>query len=371
MNHLLLGLLSEGDALEDRLAFTGMRLPDPPYAALCVLFVEAEQSDRESASLILLVASAMEIEIGHEAADLLGPVDAIRHGTVASSVAGERLEAMLARLPEAARSRIYVGMGQPVSTPGDLAASYDSAKRALTFRRLLGGRVFDFERIAAGAREHHGYPFETERALVQAIQRRNSADATELLSQIMEQLRESGDAMRGLEYLRLQLLHVLEGRLAEGGASPAVLGSIVDQYPLEQANTPEALEELFRELVERAVAEGTKATQSEHQVERFLQYIEERFADPNLQLLTLEDEFGLSRYYIGRRIKEETGHHFSDVLNRVRVEHGAQLLEEHPALAIKEVAARVGYSYDYYFARQFRQFYGVSPSEYRDRGNTN
>jgi AraC-like DNA-binding protein len=367
MNHLLLGLLAEGDALDERLTFTGMRLPQPPYAALCVFFAEAEQSDRESASLVLIVASAMEIEIGHEAADLLGPVDAIRYGTVIPTSSAGRLDALLTRLPPAARDRIYLGVGHSVYAPGDLAASYDTAKRALTFRRLLDGRVFDVDRIAAGVREGRAYPFELERLLIQAVQRRDAAEAEARLDELLQQVRESSYALRGLEYLRLQLLHVLEGRLAAAGASPAVLDRTVDQFPLEEANSPEAILALFRRLVSRAIEEGAGSQHGKHQVERFLQYIEDNHGRTSLQLLDLEDEFGLSRYYIGRRIKEETGEHFSDHLNRMRVERGARLLEESPEMPIREIAGLVGYSYDYYFARQFKQIYGVSPSEYRER----
>lgn len=367
MNHLLLGLLSEGEVLNERLAFTRMKLPDPPYAALCVLFAKAEQSDRESASLILLVSSAVEIEIGHEAADLLGPVDAIRHGTVIPAQTIDRLDAVLERLPAAARDRIYMGAGHAVATPGELAASYDAAKRALTFRRLLGGRVFNAGHIAARVRDEHGYPFEAEAELLQAVQRRDANEADRLLAEFMHELRDSDDAVRGLEYLRLQLLHVLEGRLAAAGASPSVLDQTIDQYPLEYAHTPAAMLSLFQQLVKSAVEEGADSGRPERQVERFLRFIEEHHADTGMQLLTLEEKFGLSRYYIGRRIREETGLHFSEHVNRARVEHGAALLADAPDLPIKEIAVRVGYSYDYYFARQFRQIYGISPSEYRER----
>jgi AraC-like DNA-binding protein len=366
MNHLLLGLVSDTETLDERLGFTGMQLPDPPYVALCFLFADAENSDRESASLVLLIASALELEIGPGPAGLLAAVDAIRYGTVIPASSVGQLPRILARLPEAARDQLYLGVGERAEQPGELATSYETARRALAFRRVLDGRVFDYEAIVARARDQHGYPFELERSLIQAVQHRNVTEAEQRLAQMLASIRASADATRSLEYLRLQLLHILEGRLAAGGASPTVLDQTIDQHPLEEANTPESIHTLFRELVRRATTEGAQSTQRDQQVVRFLEYIDEHHADKDLQLLTLEETFGLSRYYIGRRIKEETGLHFNDHLNRARLERGARLLAEEPGTTIKEIAARVGYSYNYYFARQFRQIYGVSPSEYRE-----
>lgn len=367
MNHLLLGLLTEGTTLDERLSFTGTHLPEPPYVAICVLFADAERSDRETASIILLIASAIELEVGTEAADLLCAVDALRHGTVVPHDAVARIPAALDRLPDAVRGRIFVGVGNPVMQPGDLARSYDSARRALTFRRLLGGSIFSADDIDRRFQDQQGYPFDLERSLLLAVQRRDLESAESRLAEMLSALGGCADPMRGLEYLRLQLLHVMEGRLSGQGASPAVLDGLVDEFPLEEANTPDAVSALFRDLLHRAVG-GERATDDrDDQVAEFLRYIEEHHADHNLQLLSLEEAFGLSRYYIGRRINEVTGQHFSEHLNRARVEHGARLLEERPPIPIKRIAALVGYSYDYYFARQFKAAYGIAPSEYRDR----
>lgn len=53
------------------------------------------------------------------------------------------------------------------------------------------------------------------------------------------------------------------------------------------------------------------------------------------------------------------------VLCRLRLEAAAALLDREPTLLVKEVVARVGGGDDSHFCRDFRERYGLSPTEYR------
>ena len=48
------------------------------------------------------------------------------------------------------------------------------------------------------------------------------------------------------------------------------------------------------------------------------------------------------------------------------MERAASLLKD-PAIRITEIASRVGYPDNTYFSKAFRNYFGVSPSEYRSR----
>lgn len=57
---------------------------------------------------------------------------------------------------------------------------------------------------------------------------------------------------------------------------------------------------------------------------------------------------------------------FREHLTRVRMDRAAQLLSDR-GLTVREVARRVGYRQPAQFAKAFRRYLGVAPSDYRTR----
>jgi AraC family transcriptional regulator, arabinose operon regulatory protein len=75
----------------------------------------------------------------------------------------------------------------------------------------------------------------------------------------------------------------------------------------------------------------------------------------------------LSPSRLTHRFKEETGEAVIAYLLRQRLQHAARLLEL-SGQRIKEVSQTVGFASPFYFSRQFRKAFGVSPREYAKRG---
>ena len=58
---------------------------------------------------------------------------------------------------------------------------------------------------------------------------------------------------------------------------------------------------------------------------------------------------------------------FRAYVTSVRMHKAAELLAEHPALTVREVARSVGYHQPPQFAKAFRRVHGVAPAEYKLR----
>ncbi len=73
-----------------------------------------------------------------------------------------------------------------------------------------------------------------------------------------------------------------------------------------------------------------------------------------------------SRRQLQRAYAEIGGTTFREHLTRVRMDRAAALLADR-GLTVREVARRVGYRQPAQFAKAFRRYLGVAPSDYRTR----
>lgn len=113
----------------------------------------------------------------------------------------------------------------------------------------------------------------------------------------------------------------------------------------------------------KALAAGRTAWPEK--VKKAVVYIEESFTQ-NIHLDNLAELLGMDKSSFCRLFKKETGVTFTEYLNRLRLEEARRLLlSSH--FYVFEVAHRSGFSRTRYFQRLFRERYGCSPSEYRDR----
>ena len=89
-----------------------------------------------------------------------------------------------------------------------------------------------------------------------------------------------------------------------------------------------------------------------------------RVLDDQLSLQSLAQESGYSRVHFVRMFRAATGRSPHNYLLNLRIERARELLSN-PALSLTDIALDCGFSSHSHFTRVFRQFVGVTPSEYR------
>jgi two-component system response regulator YesN len=92
-------------------------------------------------------------------------------------------------------------------------------------------------------------------------------------------------------------------------------------------------------------------------------YVEENMND-KLTLKDVANHFAFSPNYLGFVFKEGTSEAFSDFMIRKRLEKAKEMLQD-PRLKIYEIADMVGYKNLTYFSRQFKDYFGITPGDYR------
>jgi AraC family transcriptional regulator len=102
-------------------------------------------------------------------------------------------------------------------------------------------------------------------------------------------------------------------------------------------------------------------------VNRVMDYIQANLAG-DLRLETLAQVASFSPFHFHRVFKSVVGETLNDFIRRVRVSTAAVRLLSNPKLSITDVAVGCGYSSSSAFAREFRNAFGMSASEFRKGG---
>jgi two-component system response regulator YesN len=98
-------------------------------------------------------------------------------------------------------------------------------------------------------------------------------------------------------------------------------------------------------------------------IQKALIFIQSNFTR-DLSLEEVASQAGVSKSYLCRVFPEYTGEHFSDYLQRLRVERAKELLRftnDH----IYEIALKVGFWNSRYFSKVFHEAVGMTPADYR------
>lgn len=95
-----------------------------------------------------------------------------------------------------------------------------------------------------------------------------------------------------------------------------------------------------------------------------MEYMNEHYADPNLNMSAITDRFGMSAARLSLDFKEQMEMTPSDYLLLIRMEKSKVLLAE-TRMSIKEICAAVGYFDTSGFIRRFRQYMAMTPVQYR------
>ena len=93
-----------------------------------------------------------------------------------------------------------------------------------------------------------------------------------------------------------------------------------------------------------------------------LKYIQEHY--PYASLDELCSALGEQNYYISRILKKYTGSNFKELLQKRKLEQASYLLLN-TTLTTARIMEEVGYDNSSYFHKKFKEYYGMTPKEYR------
>jgi ligand-binding sensor domain-containing protein/signal transduction histidine kinase/CheY-like chemotaxis protein/AraC-like DNA-binding protein len=102
--------------------------------------------------------------------------------------------------------------------------------------------------------------------------------------------------------------------------------------------------------------------------EKIIRLVNDNISDSNLNAEFLAKNVGMSRVHIHRKLKELTNQSARDFIRNIRLKQAADMLKN-KKLTISDIAYSLGFINLSHFSTSFREFYGLSPKEFRDKND--
>lgn len=109
--------------------------------------------------------------------------------------------------------------------------------------------------------------------------------------------------------------------------------------------------------------ENNQDPSSDEIIQKVMKYCNQNYRDGSLS--SLAESLYLNSSYLSQLIKQKTSKTFSDLLNEAKMKQAALFLKN-PDTKIYNISNMIGYVNPNNFARAFKAYWGISPTEYRN-----
>ncbi len=106
-------------------------------------------------------------------------------------------------------------------------------------------------------------------------------------------------------------------------------------------------------------------------IEKIMACVIGHLDDPDFGVPQLTQEIGIGRTQLHMKLKQILNLSTTEFINVVRVREAQKLLNAGTELTISEISYKVGFNDPNYFSRTFRKILNISPSDYKNGGNSN
>ncbi|CAM3696918.1 response regulator [Marinicrinis lubricantis] len=273
------------------------------------------------------------------------------------------------------------GLGFQAPALDGLADSYDTACRSVLSANLLrlkhdNSTVLPAKPESPQQRHlHHEKLLLSIASTIQKLRGAMEAGNSALAASVIDEQLKSwhaggqltiGEAERILSKFVIMLndicleLGVESEKLPVGGQNPLLFMQISSDYA-----SFEQFGQLLQDVLDYYVQCVRSANNASYpfRIEQIKEYIDNHYFE-DIKISMFSDKYFLSREYLMKLFKSEYGYGIYEYVLKVRMDKARELLSN-PDLKIQDISELLGYKDKNYFSKAFRNYFAMSPSEYR------
>lgn len=273
---------------------------------------------------------------------------------------------------------IIIGVGGEYSSKLDIYKSYQEAYIAID-SRLINSNLSNLLCIYSKDKKDNDrlfYPIEMELRLINCTKLGLKDEVDNILNEIIDEnfygTKMNIINVRALMFeLHATLIRIIN-EIDVSNISSDLLKEIENLYEVLYKERPNKLIIIIEDTYYKLCSEILKGKKKFDDVlsGNLINYIECEFANPNLTIAEVANEFSISSGYAAKIIKHCTGETFFSYLENIRMEH-AQTLIDTTDLPIYDIAEKSGYQLSATFCRAYKRRYNISPNKSREMKREN
>jgi two-component system response regulator YesN len=259
--------------------------------------------------------------------------------------------------------RITVGGGTTSPSLMEVWHSFEQAAQAIEYVASSNDSVVWYQDIPKES-EIYYYPLDFEQRLINYAKVGDLDQVKKLLSIIYEENFKSRSLSihmsKELIYELKSTIIKLMAQFADEETIKKLLKNIDSSNTIEQ--NYKLIEDIYNKVCD--LVQSQKSSYNLELMNDIKAFIDSNYMDQDLGLYKVSSQFNLSEGYFSHLFKEQTNVNFTDYLEKVRMDHAYELLQNKD-ISINEIAFAVGYNSAQSFRRAFKRISGVNPTALR------
>lgn len=262
-----------------------------------------------------------------------------------------------------------IAVGGFCETLGDACECYNRAKMLLQYQRITGSLQTQYSiTVESSLSSAMARLWEMEKSLVFSLQHHNYDEAEHVFASIRSEIENN---LPSMDYFQIKhrilclLTQMLDNYQRENGPANATLSFPEDIYArMLKSDNLDTVWETGMELISsmRAADVDKCPPDQKGHVALIIRMLEDNYGR-DMNLAQISEKLGMSAVYISKIFKQSTGENYSQYLTRRRMEAAKEMLLRGD-MQVQEIADHLGYSQGHYFAKVFKQYCGLTPSEF-------
>lgn len=255
-----------------------------------------------------------------------------------------------------------------------LAKAYNEAAQVLSFQSFWGKDYESFAFYEETNREYdtiYSYDsqlMEKQKKLYNLMVSKEYEQAAEFLNQILDETFIKDIHCMDINKCRMfSLINTVYSCLSDivGRSDGEFFKKLNPMERMLKANSIESarhiMNDIFREITDHL--KECLTNEYPNWVQEIIDFIEQDYSDPNLNVSILADKLNMNLSYVGRTFKNYTGYGITDMIHIRRLEECKRrlLLGE----SVREAAESIGYLDSKSLIRIFKKYEGITPGQYK------
>lgn len=265
---------------------------------------------------------------------------------------------------------VTVGSGRTYATLAEASKSYKEALHALRYGRYIEGDGWVAFDDLGDANTVKLNGSDNEEALLFDLRLGNKSDFMNKLDFYLEEFkgRAIDPDVAELELLKLVFRCMEAAKETGGNAAEIFPNGYVPQKELRTKKTRDEAINWIRHELEHIInwVVGIRQKSKHAAVEKALRFMEEHYGR-DLTQQEVARHVNMNVTYFSLLFKEQMDVSYIKYLTKIRMEKAKQFLIE--GLSIQDISERVGYYHARHFTEVFKKHIGLTPGQYRTKGN--